>query len=505
MKIRLFLQLIVFATSVEAQVLVSDSVFLSAINSNFPGVIKNNNELDTIVARTFTGTFRANNLGITSVEGLQHFTGLSIIEISGNDLESLPDLSKLNRLEQLILSRNKLTNIEAVLRISSLKTLDVSHNRLDRLGDLSSLINLEKLFANHNRMTVFPDLSQNGQLLNLHLSNNQLRSVTSMQNLNMLRTIDLSYNLFRQFPDLSSLTGIRDIFLNNNQINSLLIAQIPISPSFRRMRIEKNDLSISELLKLNQLEGFPEKFVFSPQNPFLNRINYNYKTGQQDTHYQRVDRGLDKINFHWQKDGVTFSRDSVLRWVNIDKTFEGDYKLYISHPDLPDFELLAFYAKVRVEDCFNQNSIQILKTDADCFRNSSLKISINGSYFSNIELKSDNFLISSANGVFENLKSGKYLLKIINDECYSNFNDSIVINNFPCNQVVISPISGEGTETYFFQESGVLKIYDKNGLKLTELQCPKIWDGRVNGSLLPVGYYFGVFNEEKKIGITVFY
>lgn len=505
MKILRYLLILFSSATLLAQVWVSDVAFLQALKNQYPTAINEDETIDTAKAKTMEGEFRANRAGIKSVEGLQFFSKLSRIELSENELTAIPDLSKFSGLTHLFLNKNQLTNIEGILSVSSLVHLDVSHNQLDRMGNMSKLINLEQLYATNNEMTVFPDLFQNSKLINLHLSNNRLRSVRGLQNLGSLRTIELSYNLFKDFPDLSSLSSIRDIFLNNNYLDTVLTSRFPVSANFRRLRIEKNELTISDLLKLTELEGFPSKFVYSPQLAFLRRVNLDFKTGQNDTLRPMLDRDIEQLVYRWQKDGINISFEKELVIQNFEKDDEGDYKLYVSHPDLLDLEILAFYAKVRVQDCFLPSSVSISSAHANCYTNSFLNVKVETDSPYLVEIRSSTQTLNSNLGYFENLREGTYFLKVIGENCFSVLQNPVEIKNIACDQVVISPNNDGSSDAYFFQEPGLLKIYDKNGSLLSKLECPTVWDGRVNGKILPVGYYIGVLNEQKKIGITLFY
>ena len=101
--------------------------------------------------------------GINSTKGLEYFTGLKLLDVTRNHLESL-DLSKNVLLEELFAGNNELQSLDLSNNIN-LTHLEVFINELSDL-DVTHNVKLEELYANKNELTNI-DLSKNPELTDL--------------------------------------------------------------------------------------------------------------------------------------------------------------------------------------------------------------------------------------------------------------------------------------------------------------------------------------------------
>lgn len=77
--------------------------------------------------------------GITSLEGLETFTGLKAISLASNELETVEELQKLTRLELVYLRDNPLRSVEPLLTLLRLKEVDLRGNEALACGDARQL------------------------------------------------------------------------------------------------------------------------------------------------------------------------------------------------------------------------------------------------------------------------------------------------------------------------------------------------------------------------------
>jgi Leucine-rich repeat (LRR) protein len=129
--------------------------------------------LDDYVSTTSINTITELNLsvkGIDSLNGIEDFKALQILNISGNQIESI-DLSNNVDLIELNASNNSLINLD-LSNNSGIEILDVSSNELSELY-ISNLSNLTSL-ACHTNQLVDLDMSMNNALAFLDCSSNQL-------------------------------------------------------------------------------------------------------------------------------------------------------------------------------------------------------------------------------------------------------------------------------------------------------------------------------------------
>lgn len=158
-------------------------------------------------------------LGITDLTGLQDFTGLTSLNLSGNQIGqfNLP----LTQLQNLKLGSNQLTALDAS-KLANLVNLDVSHNQLQSIVGLVA-INPLVLDLSYNQLTSF-DLPIFDGLVFVDLSHNALTGVLDSYQKNLsalasLSYLDLSYNSIPTIGDASSIaqTGaLNSLYLECN-------------------------------------------------------------------------------------------------------------------------------------------------------------------------------------------------------------------------------------------------------------------------------------------------
>ena len=124
------------------------------------------------------------NLGIESLEGLQHFTSLSTLCCNNNKLESL-DVSKNLQLRHLECDYNKLESLD-VSKNTALYYLECYGTATHKLTslDLSNNTKLERLYCNNNNITEL-DLAKNTKLYIIDASGNPLGTIDLSKNINL--------------------------------------------------------------------------------------------------------------------------------------------------------------------------------------------------------------------------------------------------------------------------------------------------------------------------------
>ena len=190
-----------------------DPNFRSAVE-NFMGVAPGGIFTATEAALK-TGCLICSNQNISSMTGIEFFTGIQCLWCQDNQLTSL-DLSNNIALEQIYCYENQLANLNVTgataltiltCRDNLLSSLDVSTNTaLTRLRcnqnnltylNVSGAIALEQLYCHENQLSSL-DVSNNTALYWLHCNNNQLT------NLNVIGAI-----------------ALREIYCHHNQLSNL--------------------------------------------------------------------------------------------------------------------------------------------------------------------------------------------------------------------------------------------------------------------------------------------
>ena len=133
------------------EVFIPDTSLGNAIVANYLNVIDTSGDgiITFAEATAYTGTLDLSNQGITDVTGLQAFTNVTEINLSGN---SIVDLSILTGSETVILSRQGNFKNVSKAEFTGLTNLNCSNNLITNL-DVSSITTLTDLDSSNNQLT----------------------------------------------------------------------------------------------------------------------------------------------------------------------------------------------------------------------------------------------------------------------------------------------------------------------------------------------------------------
>lgn len=90
-------------------------------------------------------TLSCSHAGITTLEGLEIFTGISQLKLSSNDIRDITALAALTSLELLQLDHNQVIDTTPLLALPALIELDLSGNSELMCPSASGLMTLDKL------------------------------------------------------------------------------------------------------------------------------------------------------------------------------------------------------------------------------------------------------------------------------------------------------------------------------------------------------------------------
>ena len=154
-------------------------------------------------------------LGLTSLEGLEAFPNLQLLDCSRNSLTQL-DLSQNPALVQLYCSNNRLTSLD-VSQNMNLEHLGCSFNRITQLD----LTGHSKLIALNCEMNLLTSLTLTGctDLLSMYCRNNLLTSLDLTDNTKLV-FIETFDNRLTSI-DVSGLANLRFLHIDHNRLTEL--------------------------------------------------------------------------------------------------------------------------------------------------------------------------------------------------------------------------------------------------------------------------------------------
>lgn len=232
------------------------------------------------------------------------FPSLTTLNVSGNELETLPDTIGLlqDTMEKLLADDNGLRDIPPSMnQLQRLRVLRLRGNKLSRLDDtfgtnmcdmqelhvddnclmelpsgVCCMTALEILEAGDNKLISLPDdLGNLKKLKVLNVTNNQLTKMpTSFSRLPSLAMVDLSHNMFTILPDhLESPHSLQSIYLNDNKLTD-----VPKWLSYTPV-VEELDISNNSL----QGDALPAAFGLHSPNMQVLEIAGNHLTKLPDS------------------------------------------------------------------------------------------------------------------------------------------------------------------------------------------------------------------------------
>ena len=250
----------------------------------------------------------ARNAGIESLEGLQHATGMTSLNlgpapwdpengyVNGNRVTDLSPILGLSNLEYLNLAHNELSGpIPVELgNLTALTNLDLSGNELSgpipsQLGGLTQLTwlwlwgnqlsgtipaelgNLTALWSlnlNGNELSgpIPAEFGQLGNLIYMDLSNNELNGPipSEVGQLGRLKSLYLGVNqLVGNIPEeIGGLSNLENLGLSNNELSGLIPAELGQLGNLRNLYLHRNQLSGSIPGELGQLSALKQLDLF---------------------------------------------------------------------------------------------------------------------------------------------------------------------------------------------------------------------------------------------------
>ncbi|MDZ3991293.1 leucine-rich repeat domain-containing protein [Pseudomonas sp. Teo4] len=198
---------------------------------------------------------------LTTLEGLEHLTGLTQLVANDNALVSLPDLGRLSRLTRLDLQRNQLETVEGVQHLTLMTQLDLSDNRLAALPEhIHWLVRVRYVNLSANRLAALPTgIGRMTALTQLNLADNRLSDLpVTFGDLVNLRILNLRGNRLTAIPSgLERLRALQELYLANNQVvmDSAAGARLEVLSALRTLTLNGNPIgTLPSLRNLDQLQ-----------------------------------------------------------------------------------------------------------------------------------------------------------------------------------------------------------------------------------------------------------
>ncbi|MBO9701389.1 MAG: leucine-rich repeat domain-containing protein [Sporocytophaga sp.] len=443
---------------------IPDPAFRQFLVTNHPSLMNANQELITANAAAVTGVFYCSEANISSLEGIQNFTGIKELQCLKNKLTTLPNLSNLTGLTQLNASGNQLTILPALNSLINLQVLNVMENKITAFPDLSGLTNIKEIRIYKNQLSSIPDLSGLSNLQKLSCYENNLTSIGKMPA--SLKELNFGDNRMTVIPDISLATGLTLLAAYTNQISSL--PDLSTFTSLVHLNLGTNKISsvpnLSTLTNLNHLT-----------------LDNNLLSDLPDL------SGLNQLTFCWlHKNFFTFEDLSP-------SAANPNFGSWTIHPQNP-IQVSPSYKGMenqRLEISLNYNS-SISGLTFSWYQNDSLRTqtaepvleipslqkSDNGSYYCVVTSSQPSLSALT-------LTSTEFTIIMIPDFLKGS------------EELTLSPNGDGKNDEIYFEEHGTLKVYASSGDLVDQRSSPCYWNGTTrSGRDLEIGYYVIRINDE---------
>ncbi|KAL2832400.1 hypothetical protein BDW59DRAFT_104556 [Aspergillus cavernicola] len=214
--------------------------------------------------RLHTLNLSNNGLSMNEIQVVMELASLRDLRIAKNHLEGpfLDDIGRLSNLEVLDLHENSLTSLPDTLAdLSSLRVLDVGNNQLTSLPlEILRTLPLKEIIAPKNKLkgTLFPaSVHKLNALQNLDVVGNALVKLSDGENLELpgLQTLSISMNRIQSLPDVSSWQALLTLSAEDNSISEF-------PPGFTGLKTIRNvDLTGNDISKLDERIGLMDSLV----------------------------------------------------------------------------------------------------------------------------------------------------------------------------------------------------------------------------------------------------
>lgn len=187
--------------------------------------------------------------------GLEPFTDLHTLSVTGQELQSFGGLPAFVRLENLYLQGNQINSLADMPLLPALRRLDLSLNALCSLEGLPALPELTTLDLSHNPLQSLEGMPALPALRNLALSGNRkLHSLEGLAGLPGLEALHLRGTYLGDYSDLAGAVSLVELSLSPMSLDSIM--RWP--PQLQRLKLfagrMEGALSLPPLPHLQQLE-----------------------------------------------------------------------------------------------------------------------------------------------------------------------------------------------------------------------------------------------------------
>jgi internalin A len=274
------------------------------------------------------------------------FFSLKYLDLRGNNLTHLSDLSNLKELTYLNIENNKFKDLNFLDKMSFLTFLSVSQNLITDYTGLSKCTDLQFLYLQSNKLKNIDFLLNLENLIELDISFNEIEDVLVLINFKNIEVLSLSLNKINNFNFLPFLVKLKRLYLGACQIKNISFLK---GLNIELLDIGENPIEDYTTLKsLNKLSDL--------------RINNSHLT---DITFVKDLKGLLYLHLHDNKirNISFFSKLKKIAFIDVSKNEIDDISEFEFIEELPNLNIIAYD-----NPCFDKHSIIFNKNSSNGYK-----------------------------------------------------------------------------------------------------------------------------------------
>jgi internalin A len=372
------------------------------------------------------------------------------------------------------------TNQELIISNAALVTgtFQCSNLNITNLDGVQYFTKVNILYCFNNKLITLPDLNGMTNILQIHAYQNQLRYLPSFNTLKTLKVLILGDNLLDQFPEVDSLNNLTELYVYRNQLTQIpdlvRLSKLQMFHCYENKitKIGKMPASLIDLaFENNLMTALPDISLATGLIHILG--NKNHLTSLPDL-----------STYNSLTDCIVFKNQL---------TFED----FISSSSNPNFNQWMIYPQDSVAVQSQYRLIKSQKVWIDIYTDSTVS-GLTYSWYQNGSLREQTTgpkleitsPAASDNGIYYcKITSSNPALSALtlNTRTFS----ILVLPDFKVEEELSLTPNGDGkNDELYFEEPGLLYVYDSKGKILDQQFSPCYWNGTTkSGTELITGFY----------------
>ncbi|WP_419844956.1 leucine-rich repeat domain-containing protein [Candidatus Poriferisocius sp.] len=155
---------------------------------------------------------------VSDLSGLEHASGLRVLDLYGHDVADLEPLSCLESLAAVELGANRISDVSPLRGLTGLTALGLGGNDFSDVSALSGLVGLRSLRLHANEVSDVSALSGLSGLAGLDVSFNEVSDVSPLRGLSGLTSLGLGGNRIADVSALGGLSALGALYVFDNDI-----------------------------------------------------------------------------------------------------------------------------------------------------------------------------------------------------------------------------------------------------------------------------------------------